>query len=214
MADGRQQQVITDDKIKKALADLFDDEKQPPRMPPDERKGTPEYKYTRNDETGRKSKINALESEQVPALAAEARQARKELENHLDIMKKHQENTKKSTALQAEILKGIKKGEAEAVLLLKAVEAISLMTGNELFFLQASEDLRAIYGRGLQSAPLLAVELEGLETRLNRLRDAEGRETDANTRKRIRGAITEHEREIKHVQSLLDDGQSCLARNA
>ena len=166
MADGRQQQVITDDKIKKALADLFDDEKQPPRMPPDERKGTPEYKYTRNDETGRKSKINALESEQVPALAAEARQARKELENHLDIMKKHQENTKKSTALQAEILKGIKKGEAEAVLLLKAVEAISLMTGNELFFLQASEDLRAIYGRGLQSAPLLAVELEGLETRL------------------------------------------------
>jgi hypothetical protein len=48
-----------------------------------------------------------------------------------------QNNVKKSEELRIWILKGLKRGETQETLLLKALECISCMTGDSVFFEQA-----------------------------------------------------------------------------
>ncbi len=70
-----------------------------------------------------------------------AGQLQKELEQARKVYATHQENTKRSELLRADILKGLKHGEKPAVLLLKALECISLMTGNTVFYAQGKKAL-------------------------------------------------------------------------
>ena len=78
---------------------------------------------------------------------AEANKA--ELERSRVVYAEYQSNIKASSQLQTEILKGLKQGEDIHTLFLKAVQAISLMTSNKLFYTQSKETLIAIYGKGV-----------------------------------------------------------------
>ena len=57
-----------------------------------------------------------------------------------------QENTIKSELLRGEILKGITRKEEPLALLLKAIECISLMTGDTALLIQSRRDIGALYG--------------------------------------------------------------------
>lgn len=58
-----------------------------------------------------------------------------------EVYKEYQQNILASGTLRAEITKGAKAGEDPETLLLKAVKAISLMTGDKLFYEQIKTEI-------------------------------------------------------------------------
>lgn len=118
----------------------------------------------------------------------------------------HQDNTRKSEQLQAEILKGIRAGEDIYSLFLKAARAIGNMT-TEHFYTQAERELMSIYGDGLRQRPPLQLERNAAERRLQRLRDSLETETDTKSRDRICAAITAHENRIHELDAQLEEAR-------
>ena len=66
-----------------------------------------------------------------------------------DRYREHQENIRQAGQLRAEINKGVQAGEPIYKLLLTAIECISLMTGEKLFYDMNKDNLQTIYGLSL-----------------------------------------------------------------
>ncbi len=131
----------------------------------------------------------------------------REKEDHnrtLGVYKEYQHNIKESETLQTELLKGVKAGEATHTLLLKACKAISLMTGNKVFYNQIEADIKAIYGEGLLEQIPLEWELDEVRERKAKLEEAYKREeTSTDAKERIGRAIKAHEERANYLSSLL-----------
>ena len=126
-------------------------EKQPAKTPTDELLGAEEYKPSAEQENALKRQLEGLQG-----LQRKADQNKAEIDRNLEVYRTYQENIKRSGQLQTDILKGAIAGEDIYSLFLKAVQAISCMTSNKAFYSQIEEDIKTIYGRGLQEpAPLL-----------------------------------------------------------
>lgn len=151
--------------------------------------------------------INGLEREQAKQLFLQATREQEDHRRSLEVYREYQENIKTSSQLQTSILKGIKAGEDVYSLFLKAAKAISLMTSNTLFYNQTEEDLIAIYGRGLQEKPPLQMELEGVQERLQKLREAEKREEASDSKQRIQRAIQAHENRATELRGMIEKTQ-------
>ncbi len=139
-----------------------------------------------------------------------------EKEDHnktLEAYREYQSNIKKSEAMRSEILRGMKAGEPTEALLLKACEAIALMTDNPSFYSQAEEELVSVYGEGLLQPMPLKIELEGVTDRLERLEEAIRREElPQDEKKRIEEAIKAHRARQAAIQELMDkpnSGRGC-----
>ena len=89
----------------------------------------------------------------------------------------YQKNIRVAGQIRTEVFKGIRQGEDTNILLLKACKAISLMTGDSLFYKQVLEDMKAVKGKGLLEPAPLQIELEEVQTRLRNMRKALDRET-------------------------------------
>lgn len=139
--------------------------------------------------------------EGMGALQLRADAIRLENSRSLEICKEYQENIKKSSQLQTELLKGVQAGEDIYTLFLKATEALSKLINNSLFYEQIERDIKSVYGRGLQEPAPLRLELVEVNTRLTKLREAERRETDYNSLERIRVAIKAHESRIAELEN-------------
>lgn len=128
-----------------------------------------------------------------------------ERERALAVYKEYQSNTKISEQLQIDILNGAMLGENIYSLFLKAVQAISLMTSNRAFYNQLNDDIRAIYGVGLSELKPLELELEEVEKRLEKLREASkiGAEP-ADNLQRIGRAIQAHEQRIAQLKQKVE----------
>ena len=133
---------------------------------------------------------------------------RRQQEDHEQIQeayKAYQDNIKRSGELRAEILRGIKSGEPTPTLLLKAVECISNMTGDKLFYTQAEKDIKAIYGKAFLSGESLELELVEVEERLSMLKKACKREgIDEGDKERITIAIKSHEKRQETIKALIE----------
>lgn len=151
--------------------------------------------------------INGLEREQAKQLFLQATREQEDHRRSLEVYREYQENIKTSSTLQTQILKGLKAGEDVYSLFLKAAKAISLMTSNTLFYSQTEEDLKAIYGRGLQEKPPLQMELEGVQERLQKLREAEKREQASDSKERIHRAIQAHENRATELRGMIEKTQ-------
>lgn len=133
----------------------------------------------------------------------EAERRRREQERYQNGIQEQQDAIKRSGNLRSEILKGIRQGEDTTGLLLKACECISLQTGDKLFYSQAEKDVRSIYGYGLGDMYPLQLDLSDTQARLIRLLQAEERETDADVKRRLHGAITAHRQRIEQINESL-----------
>ena len=184
---GAEQKVAIADNVTLDFTGLFS-EKAPesPAEPPLEDK---EYKTATEQEKPTQGQTGGLEREQAKHLFLQATKGQDAIEDTLD-----------SFQLQVEILKGIKAGEDVYTLFLKAVKAISIMTSNSLFYTQTEADLKAIYGRGLREKPPLQMEIEEAQGRLQKLREAEKREDNRDSKERIQRAIKAHEATIEKLQ--------------
>ena len=125
---------------------------------------------------------------------------KQERERMREMYSTYQDNIKRAGSLRADLLKGIQRGEEPLALLLKAVECISLMTGDTVIYDQSKEDIRAIYGWGLGSPEPLHAELKNAYNRLDRLKRATVPPED---QPRIERAIRSHEAYIESLQGAI-----------
>ena len=122
---------------------------------------------------------------------------KQERERMREMYSTYQDNIKRAGSLRADILKGIQRGEDPLALLLKAVECISLMTGDTVIYEQSKEDILAIYGWGLGLPEPLHTELKNAYNRLERLKRAT---VTPEEKPRIERAIRSHEEYIESLQ--------------
>lgn len=120
------------------------------------------------------------------------------------VYREYQKNIKSSEQLRTDILKGAQAGEPATALLLKAVECISLMTGDKPFYSQIEKDLTSVYGEALLEPVPLRRELEAVNTRLDLLRKALQRESSGSDRQRVQTAIKAHEKKVWELEKLLE----------
>lgn len=117
----------------------------------------------------------------------------------------YQQNIKRAGSLRGDLLKGIRLGEDPVALLLKAVECISLMTGDTAIYTQSQKDILAIYGYGLGEVAPLHIELQEAKARLERLQRAEAPPESAQ---RIQRAIKAHGELVKTLERKIESHEA------
>ena len=122
-----------------------------------------------------------------------------ELERAREVYRIYQENIKRAQTLQQEISKGVTLAEDVYTLFLKAAEAISLMTSNMVFYNHVEAGLREIYGAALRETGALQMALKQAQERLERLREAEAKETEKTALNGIQRAIKANEERIRRL---------------
>ncbi len=180
--------------------------KEASKKPSETLKGEGEYKTPIEVKKPLETLTEGLEG--INTLQREADRKKQDIGRSLAICREYQ---KTSSQLQTEILKGVRAGEDIYSLFLKAVKAISLMTSNTVFYSQIEGDIRAIYGQGLLDPLPLQIELQQVQDRLKRLREAEERELEADSRERIKRAVTAHENRIAELEALIAKGAESKA---
>lgn len=167
------------------------------KPPKNEQKGGGTVNTPTTPENATQGKIEGLQ-------AISLNREQKAYQNMLTVYKNYQNNIRCSSQLQTEIIKGLKAGESLCSLFLKAMEAISKMTGNELLYTQAREDIKAVYGLGLQEREPLEVERREVAERLKRLEAAEQREGEPDdSKKRISAAVKSHRQRLAQIDDLI-----------
>lgn len=182
-------------------------EKQPSKTPLEPLLEPEPYKSPPIAENALQGQLEGLQG--IPILQREADAIKQERERAVAVYGEYQKNIKLSGQLQTDILKGAKRGEDIYSLFLKAVQAISLMTSNTVFYSQLNDDIRAIYGAGLLEPKPLELELEEVQGRLQRLRESSQRNTaPADSLQRIERAIQAHEDRARQLTALIAKTQS------
>ena len=187
----------------------FAGEKKAPKKPSETLKGEGEYKTPIEVKKPLETPTEGLEG--INKLQREADRKKQDIDRSLAICREYQQNIKTSSQLQTEILKGARAGEDIYSLFLKACKAISLMTSNTVFYSQLEGDIRAIYEQGLLDPLPLQIELQQTQERLTRLREAEERELEADSRERIKRAVKAHENKIAELEALIARGAESKA---
>ena len=177
------------------------EKKQAPESPTETQTASGEYKTLTEPKKPLETLTEGLQG--IHKLQRQADAKKQDIDRSLAICREYQQNIKTSSQLQTEILKGAKAGESIYSLFLKAVKAISLMTSNNVFYSQLEGDIRAIYGQGLLDPLPLQIELQQTQERLTKLREAEQRELDGDSKERIKRAIKAHEAKIADLESLI-----------
>ena len=163
-----------------------------------------------NQEAGNRGRQGEGSAQERPALnelrtglkklQGEANQTGDALEQARSVYQTYQRNIRLSEALQRDITKGLNQGADIYSLFLKAAEAISFMTSNNVFYEHAEANLRAVYGVGLREPSALQMELQHAQERLQRLQEAEAREPGGDAQSRIKKAIQAIEERIRQLQ--------------
>lgn len=120
----------------------------------------------------------------------------------LEIYTEYQKNIRTSESLQTEILKGARAGDPVELLFLKAVECISCMTSDKLFYNQIEKDLIKIYGEAFLDPIPLEWELDKVKERLKNLQEYRARE-DATDTGRVDRAIEAHKAKISKLETII-----------
>lgn len=160
------------------------------------------YKYTSKNSNAIESDITPLGGNRL--LQLQANRKKQEIERKNAEKQLKEGNYLKSSTLQAEIIKGVLAGEDIYTLFLKAIDTIELLTNTTAFSNQVKEDIKAIYGRGLNIVEPLQVEMKEAERRLIALNRALSKEEEGNIKKRIKRAIEAHKSLIDDLQRRID----------
>lgn len=114
---------------------------------------------------------------------------REEMDRAKDVYKAQGAASSKCAELRTEIVKDIRGGKEPEGVLLKAIECISLITGDTAFREEARRDIVNVYGWGLDKAAPLRQEREEIRGRL----------------KRLNAAVEAHKRELDAINGKLKD---------
>lgn len=174
-----------------------------PNLDEEAQKEAKPYNHTIKDKNPLDSELELIEA--ASKLQVFADQKKREIDLKTAEKQRKSNNILSSATLQAEIAKGILKGEDIYILFLKAIEVIKLLSGTTAFSNQVKEDIIKIYGRGLNHIKPLQIEQEEAKTRLDNLVKALDRETDTNAKARIKEAIKAHKELIEELQNRIEE---------
>lgn len=159
------------------------------------------YKTLTEQEKPAEGHTEGLEGQQAKLLYLENKRQQEERERTLEVYRRYQDNTKTSSQLQKEILKGVKAGADIYGLFLKACKSISLMTSNDLFYNQVEADINAIYGEGFHHQIPLQNRINDTKKRLELLLKAQKCDLKYDSKERINKAIKAHEEQLSQLLS-------------
>lgn len=155
---------------------------------------------------GQEEEIQAEELDTaLKGAAGTLQRLKKDTENTRQMYATYQQNIRRAGELRSDIAKEIRDGEDPLDILLKALECISLMTGDTVTYTQEKKDIQAVYGWGMGQPEPLREELEEAEKRLALLTRPEllTPDTPPDTQRRIQKAIEAHRRKIIRLESAL-----------
>jgi len=141
----------------------------------------------------------------------------REQEDHEKIKRmygEYQTNIRRAGQLRSDIIRGVRAGEDPIEILLKAVECISIMTGDKQYYTQTRQDVKAIWGEGFLDRVPLEWELSEIQGRLKNMLDALDRTGDTATRRRIQGAIEAHRKREKEINGLIEISKTAMRAGA
>lgn len=144
---------------------------------------------------------------ELEKLQDQADRQKEKLDKGEEVYRIYQANIKASQELQAEILQGLKEGEGIYRLFLKAALAITCMTGNDLFYDQASGLVVDIYSASVLDSEPLMIAYESAQKRLNKLKNAQKEQMPEDNRQRIRAAIEAHEAMIRALADQIREAE-------
>lgn len=147
--------------------------------------------------------VSAFPAGSIRRLEMERRDRERVIEQARKVYATQQENIKLTESLRGDITKGIQTGESPLSLLLKALECISLTTGDTLIYSEGKENLRAVYGWGLSDPAPLEQELREAQTRLAMLTRPELSQTTPDEQRRIQRAVTAHRELIERLETAI-----------
>lgn len=127
----------------------------------------------------------------------------------------YQKAIKQSQTITANILHGMVAGMQTLPLLLQAIKAISLMTGNSVVYDTAEDLARTVYGRGMQNVSALDAEITETQRELNKLQESAGAEgLKPDERRKILTAIDAHREWLHKLEADRTQGQTDTEREA
>lgn len=159
--------------------------------------GLREYAAQKAPEETTAPEAQEPEQPQGNPLFREQQRQRENAEQAATVYGAHQAAIKKVSSTEAAILKGLAAGENIAALFLKAVEGLSLLTGNRLLYEQAAADIGTIYGYALQDPAAAELEAENVRERLKRLEAAA--EANPGSAENIARAIRAHRAQLERL---------------
>lgn len=145
--------------------------------------------------------------EELGALAdIKLTRAQEDRQNSIEMFKTYQDNIRRSDQIREELMRGVRSGERAESLFLKAVRAISLMTGDSLFYEQIEKDIRSIWGEGCLSEIPLEWEIAEIEERVQNMREAlKSEDMDPRSRERVMKAVSAHTRRMDELRGRLEE---------
>ena len=122
----------------------------------------------------------------------------------LEAAKRAAAATKASEQGRSSILKGLAAGADIYALFMCACDTISKTTGDTVFFTQAGEYVRDVYGKALGEKPPLRAALDAVQTRAERIKAYMEREDiEAGERETARRALQAHQRAAAQIMEQL-----------
>ena len=147
--------------------------------------------------------LSAPEAQETPEqpqgnpLFREQQRQQENAEQAATVYAAYQAAIKKVSSTENAILTGLAAGENIAALFLKAVEGLSLLTGNRLLYEQAAADIGTVYGYALQDLAAAALEAANVKKRLSRLEAAA--EANTGNADNIARAIRAHRAQLERL---------------
>lgn len=110
------------------------------------------------------------------------------------------EQTRRCSAAETALYKALNEGQNTALLLLQALDALEVYTGNTWIKDKAREIIEAVHGYALREPAAAEMAAEAAEHRLEMLERAYSQTDDSGEQKRIKNAIQAHQRKIAKLR--------------
>lgn len=159
-----------------------------------------DFKDETDSETRPKEAVESQETSNKLQIQADKNKTLKE--QYRAVYDEYQVNTQIAQTAMNKITLGVKKGTNIYILFLQAVKVIALMTHDKAFDVQINDDIRAVYGIGLQEHQALEIELTDTKRRLESLQEAKPNTTHDESR-RIDTAIKAHKKRINQLEHMM-----------
>lgn len=116
-----------------------------------------------------------------------------------EVYKRYQENSAQASALMGDILKGVQSNEDPYNLLLKATEALGLVTSNTVFHTTVKKNILRVNGEVLQQEQPLKLCIEQEQEYLARLKSAKEAAVTSEEKRLYQNRIEAAEQKIKQL---------------
>lgn len=161
---------------------------------------------------------------EAPTIANYNRNVKQDESNKI-VVEKYWRGIAEAYTVKADILKGLAAGIHPLKLLIRAAEAVTLLTDDIYFYDQVLADIQRIHGAGLLDPAALDVERDNIKYRLERLKASAEREREAidenaatdkpedtpaanleavENLRRINHAIKAHNKRLAEITALMD----------